>query len=97
MVSLKAAFFMAPKSSGLVRHTFRLVYVIPCALATHDVFDLLLLQILSLVVALVDNEVIGAGKAFETVLADRVFGCRITGRYFGDAKHIAACWANYGC
>lgn len=73
------------------------VYVIPGTLSTQNVFDFLLLQILALVVTFVNYKVVGTSKAFETVLADRVFGCRVTGGYFGHAKHVAACWADYGC
>lgn len=85
------------KSPDIVGRTFCLVYVIPGTLSTQDVFDFLLLQILALVVTFVDYKVVGTSKAFETVLADRVFGCRVTGGYFGHAKHVAACWADYGC
>jgi hypothetical protein len=34
--------------------------------------------------------------AFETVVADDVFGGGVAGRDFGDAQHVAAGWADCG-
>jgi hypothetical protein len=76
------------------KRTLRLVHVVPCALSSQDIFDFLLLHVLALEVALVDYEVVRAGEAFEAVLADVVFGGRIARRDFGDAQHVAACWAD---
>lgn len=48
-----------------------LVNVGPCVLAAEDIFDFLLLHVLSLVVSLVDDEVVGTSEALEAVLTDR--------------------------
>jgi hypothetical protein len=74
--------------------TLRLVHIVPCALAAQNIFDFLLLHVLSLKVALVDYEVVRAGEAFEAILANIFLGCWIAGWYFGDAQHIAACWTD---
>jgi hypothetical protein len=80
-----------------VKHTLRLVYIIPRAFASQDVFDFLLLHVLALKVALVDNKVVRAGEAFKAVLANIIFGGRIAWWDFGDAQHVAACWADCCC
>ena len=81
------------KSPDIVRRTFCLVYVIPGTLSTQNVFDFLLLQILALVVALIDHELIWASQALEAVLADVGLGSWIAGCDARDAQHVAACGA----
>lgn len=70
-----------------------LVDIVPCALSTQDVLDFLLLHVLALVVALVDDELVRTGETFEAVLTDVIFRCGITGRDSGNAQHVAACGA----
>ena len=74
----------------LEKPTLGLVHVIPGALATQDVFDFLLLQVLALVVALVDDEVVRAGEALEAILAYVLLDCRVPWRHAADAQHVAA-------
>ena len=74
-----------------------LVHIVPCAFASKDVFDFLLLHVLAFEVALVDHKVVGTGEAFEAVLTNIFLGRRITGWYFGDAQHVTACWADWTC
>jgi hypothetical protein len=78
------------------KRTQRLVHIVPCALAAQNIFDFLLLHVLSLKVALVDDEMVGAGETLEAVLANIFLGSRIAGWYFGDAQHVAARWTDYG-
>jgi hypothetical protein len=80
-----------------VERTLSLVDIIPCAFASQNILDFLLLHILALKVALVDDEMIRAGEAFEAVLANIFLSRRIARWDFGDAQHIAACWADYTC
>ena len=75
--------------------TFRFIHIIPGTLSSQNIFNFLLLHVLALVVALVDDKVVGAGQAFEAVLADKIFGRRVAGWYCGDAQHVAACWADW--
>ena len=75
------------------KRTLRLIDIIPRALAAQDVFDFLLLQILALVVALIDHELIWASQALEAVLADVGLGSWIAGCDARDAQHVAACGA----
>jgi hypothetical protein len=49
-----------PRNQIKTKPTFRLIHIIPRALAAQNVLDLLLLQVLALVVALVDDEVVRA-------------------------------------
>jgi hypothetical protein len=89
---------MSPQEqvSEWTKRTLRLVDIVPCAFPAQNVLDLLLLHVLALKVALVDDEVVGAGQALEAVLADRVFGRGVAGGHFGDAQHVAAGWADWG-
>ena len=74
--------------------TFGLVDVCPGVLSSDDILDFLLLEIFALEVAFVDDEVVGAREAHETVLSDKVLSRRVAGRDLGDAQHVAACWAD---
>lgn len=49
--------------------SLRVIHIIPCSLAAHDIVDLFPLHGLPLVVAPGESEFIGAGAAFEAVLA----------------------------
>lgn len=71
-----------------------LVDILPRILAAQNILDFLLLHILALKVALVDDEVVRAGQAFEAVLADVFFGGWVAGWDFGDAEHVAAVGAD---
>ena len=84
-----------PPPNKTQQRTFRLVNIVPRALPAQNVLDFLLLQVLALVVALVDDELVGAGQAFEAVLADVLLDCGIAGGYATDAQHVAACWADW--
>jgi hypothetical protein len=84
----------ASQPASLEKLTLSLVHVVPGALAAQNVLDFLLLQVLALVVALVDDEVVRAGEAFEAVLAYVLLDCRVSWRYAADAQHVAAGWAD---
>lgn len=68
----------------------RAIDIVPGTLATQNVLDLLLLEVLALVVALADDEVVGAGQAFEPVLALVGGGGWVAGGNGGDAQHVGA-------
>jgi hypothetical protein len=77
-------------------HTFGLVHVLPSIFPAQDILDLLLLEHLALVVALVDDILVRTGHTLEAVLAFVLLGGGVAGRDFGDAQHVAAggadCW-----
>jgi hypothetical protein len=84
----------ANQPASLEKPTLGLVHVVPGALAAQNVLDFLLLQVLALVVALVDDEVVRAGEALEAVLAYVLLDCGVSWRYAADAQHVAAGWAD---
>jgi hypothetical protein len=86
----------ASQPANLEVLTLSLVHVVPGALAAQNVLDFLLLQVLALVVALVDDEVVRAGEALEAVLAYVLLDCGVPWRHAADAQHVAAGWADCG-
>ena len=49
--------------------TFRPISMLPSLLATHNVLDGLLLELLTIEVAFVEEHLVGTGAAFEAVFA----------------------------
>lgn len=61
------------KAKGSER-TIRPIHILPALLAANHILDLLALHLAPLVVALLDQEAVGAGAAFEGGLAGGVGG-----------------------
>ena len=67
----------SPSLQKAGEHTISLVYILPRVLPAHHILHLLPLHLLALIVFLIDQEVIGAGATFESVLP----GGEVVGRY----------------
>ena len=76
----------------------RLINIIPSPLASQHILNLLPLHLLPLIIFFVDEELVGAGAAFETVLALGVGarGVGGVGAAAGDGEGVGAAGTDLG-